>query len=116
MKHSIPHALPTPLARLVMAKAVASYVARYPEFEPTGSWLTPDRVEFTLEAYGLHIVGTIDVEASAVVFDVDFPMLLEPFRKGIGKQVDEEIQQWLKWAKEGRFDAEVPPEARARRA
>ena len=50
MKHNIPHALSLPLARLVTAKALSSYVERYPEFHPTGEWLTPDRAAFQLQA------------------------------------------------------------------
>lgn len=113
MKHNIPHALSLPLARLVTAKALSSYVERYPEFHPTGEWLTPDRAAFQLQARGLHVNGTIDVGATAVVFELDFPLLLEPFKKGVVRQVEEEVLLWLKWAKEGRFDTEVAPEARA---
>ena len=115
MKHSIPHALSPPLARLVTKKALDSYVKRYPEFEPSGRWTSPDRAEFKLKALARSVDGTITVAARSVDFDLDLPALLEPFRKKVTAMVEEEVLLWIRWANEGRFDAEVPPEARVKR-
>ena len=116
MKHQIPHRLSTPLARLVTRKALDSYVQRYPEFKPTGRWTSPDKAEFQLSALGAKVNGVIAVTTSTVDFDIDVPLVIEPFRKRVTSMVDEEVKLWLTWAAEGRFDAEVPPEARARKA
>lgn len=116
MQHRIPHKLSAPLARLVTRKALDSYVQRYPEFKPTGRWTSPDRAEFQLSALGAKVNGVIVVAAGSVDLDIDVPLIIEPFRKKVTAMVDEEVSLWLKWAAEGRFDAEVPAEARARRA
>lgn len=116
MDYSIPHSLSLPLARLVTHKALASYQERYPEFHPTGTWTSPDRADFELRHLGEHVRGTVTVTASAVAFALQVPVLLRPFQDQVVQAVAEEVQLWLKWASEGRFDAEVPPEARARRA
>lgn len=115
MQHHIPHALSLPLARLVTRKALDSYVQRYPEFKPTGKWVSADHAEFNLSALGAKVNGTIRVTTRSVDFDLDFPLVLEPFKKKVIGMVNEEVVLWIKWAIEGRFDAEVPPEARARR-
>ena len=115
MVHRIPHALSLPLARLVTRKALDSYVSRYPEFKPTGRWTSPDRAEFHLSALAARVEGTIDVAAKSVDFDLDLPLVLEPFKKKVTGMVEEEVKLWITWATEGRFDAEVPPEARAKR-
>lgn len=115
MQHRIPHALSAPLARLVTAKALDSYVKRYPEFKPEGRWTAPDRAEFRLSAKGAKVDGVISVVRDAVVFDLDFPLILKPFQGAVVKMVEEEVQTWMRWAAEGRFDNEVPPEAAARR-
>lgn len=116
MQHRIAHTLSLPLARVVTRKALDSYVQRYPEYKPTGRWASADQAQFHLQALGVKVDGTLTVSAGAVDFNVDLPLVIEPFRKRIIADVEEEIATWMKWAKEGRFDAEVPPEARARRA
>lgn len=115
MDYSIAHSLSQPLARLVTHKALASYQERYPELHPSGRWLSDDHAEFELRSMGERAHGQVTVQARSVDFVIQVPLLLRPFQDGVVKMVAEEVQLWLRWAAEGRFDAEVPPEARARR-
>jgi hypothetical protein len=116
MDYAIPHNLSLPLARLVTHKALASYQERYPEFHPSGKWVSEDQADFELHAKGEHVRGQVAVTRASVDFHLQIPLLLRPFQDGVVKMVAEEVQLWLRWAAEGRFDNEVPPEARARRA
>lgn len=115
MDFTIPHHLSLPLARLVTRKALTSYQERYPEMHPSGRWTSDDHADFELRRLGERVVGQVDVTGSAVNFSLKIPLPLRPFQDEVVKMVDDEVRLWLKWAAEGRFDAEVPPEARARR-
>lgn len=104
MEHRIPHGLSLPLARVVTRKALESYQQRYPEYHPTGVWQTEDNATFSLHILGADVTGEVRVDASAVTLDLDVPLLLRPWQRGVARAVEEEIALWVQWGREGRFN------------
>ena len=104
MEHRIAHDLSLPLARVVTRKALESYQERYPEYKPTGTWVTADQATFTLHILGANVGGDVVVDTTAVTLRLDVPLLLRPWQNRVATIVEEEITLWLQWGREGRFN------------
>lgn len=103
MDHSIRHGLDQALARKATRLALDTYKARFAEYKPAGEWLTEDRadVQFTVAGKTLH--GAVEVKPTTIDLTLDVPLLFRPFRSIAMKVIEDEIEGWLKIAREGKL-------------
>ena len=103
MDHSIRHGIDQALARRVAHKALDSYKARFADYKPAGEWLTEDRAEIHFAVAGKTLHGTVDVKPTTIDLTLDVPLLFRPFRSIAIKVIEDEIEGWLKIAREGKL-------------
>lgn len=103
VKHRIPHDLGLDLGRRVTARALESYRDQFPEYAPTGEWVTPSRAEVRFAVTGRTLRGAIEVFADAVELELEVPFLFRPFKAAAVKVIEGEIRRWIGEAKAGRL-------------
>lgn len=103
MKHNIHHGLSHELARKATQKALESYQERFAEYKPRGRWVNDDRAEIAFTVAGKTLEGTVDVGKSDIGLELEVPFVFLPFRGRAMKVIEDEIQQWIQWAREGRI-------------
>ena len=103
MDHSIRHGMDQGLARRVAHKALESYQARFAEYKPTGEWLTEDRSDISFTVAGKTLHGSVEVKPTTIDLSLDVPLLFRPFRSIAIKVIEDEIEGWLKIAREGKL-------------
>jgi hypothetical protein len=101
MKHKIPHGLDKELARKATHKAIETYKARFQQYNPEAKWTTEDRCNVSFSAKGIKLDGVLEIAENDVVLDLEVPLLLRPFRGKAVAIIEEEIQEWVKKAKNG---------------
>lgn len=95
MKHIIPHNLDAATARAVADRAFAEYQKRYPTYQPEIRWVTDQCAEIGFNAKGLRLRGKVDVDPSAIAFELNVPLLLRPFQKRAVEVIDREVRLWI---------------------
>ena len=101
MKHSVPHELGREKAKAAAEAAFASYAARFAQYKPTATWITPDRADISFTAKGITLKGVLEVTPTSIDMDLDVPFLLRPFKNKALGAVDREIAVWVDKAKRG---------------
>ncbi|MED5373183.1 MAG: polyhydroxyalkanoic acid system family protein [Myxococcota bacterium] len=104
MKHRIPHDLGQELARKATQRALETYRDEFPEVEPEGRWLSPDRAEIAVTLAGKRLRANLDVLKDAVDIDMDVPLVFRPFRKQAIAVIEKEILVWIEKARRGELD------------
>jgi hypothetical protein len=106
MKHAIKHDLQRETARKALRKAFESYKERFAKYDPNADWVTDDKANIGFSAKGMTLNGTVELTDNEVLMELDVPFLLKPFKgKALGI-IEEEIQKWVKKAKNGElYDA-----------
>jgi Putative polyhydroxyalkanoic acid system protein (PHA_gran_rgn) len=95
MKHVIQHDLDMPTARRVVDHAFAEYQARFPDYKPTLEWESDTHATCSFNAKGIKLAGSMTVEPTSIVMDLDVPFLFRPFQKVAIKVIDDEVRRWI---------------------
>jgi len=101
MKHAVKHDLSPELAKKALEKALDSYQERFASYSPKMTWTTPSHVDVSFNAKGVKLNGTVDLEPNQIVFDLDVPFLLRPFKSQAMEMMDTQIRKWSEKAKRG---------------
>jgi hypothetical protein len=101
MKHVIQHDLDMPTAKRVVDKAFAEYQARFPDYKPTLAWDSDTHAACSFNAKGVKLAGSMTIETSSIVMDLDVPFLFRPFQKVAVNVIDDEVRRWIGKAKAG---------------
>ncbi len=103
MKHTIPHDLDVPKAKIVVDKAFAEYQSRFPDYHPSLHWATDRRADISFNAQGIKLNGAMHVEDKAIGLELDVPFLFKPFQKKAIAVIEEEVNVWLAKARAGQL-------------
>jgi hypothetical protein len=95
VRHSVPHSLETAAARHLLERAFTHYETRYPAYEPSLSWLEPQRAEVRFSARGIKLAAQVELLPGEVVVEMKVPLLLRPFQGAAIKAIDREVNRWL---------------------
>ena len=95
MKHQVPHALGQAKAKQVAIQALASYQARFVEYDPRVDWTSDTLAKIYFSIKGLKLNGAIEVLPDTFALDLDVPFLLRPFRGTALAVIEEEIKKWI---------------------
>jgi hypothetical protein len=101
MKHVIQHDLDMPTAKQVTDRAFAAYQERYPDYQPTLSWVSDRRADVAFSARGIKLGGSMSLEPGSIALDLDVPFLFRPFQKKAVEVIDREVRVWLARARAG---------------
>ena len=101
MKHDVQHDLDMPTAKKVVDHAFEEYQRRYPDFQPTLTWVSATKAEVTFNAKGLKLHGAMTLEEKNIAADLDVPFLLRPFQKKALDVIEREVRFWVGKAKAG---------------
>lgn len=104
VQHRIPHDLDLDLARRVTAKALEAYRAQFPQFRPTGEWVTPDHARIAFSPPGATLRGELRVHPRHIDLTLEVPLLFRPFRKQAIQVIEAEVKEWIDKAKAGALD------------
>jgi len=102
MRHTIPHDLDHETARRVTKKALESYQKRFPDYNPSQTWIDDNcaKVQFTVANKTLQ--GSVVVTAEEIELDLAVPLIFRPFQKIALRTIEQEINTWLESAREDR--------------
>lgn len=102
--HKIHHGLELELAQRVSRKAIDVYTKKYSEYNPNVVWTSPTTATLAFNFKGTSIKGTANIVGPDLVLDFDVPWIVRMFLGAAVKMIDEEVQVWVKIAKEGKLD------------
>lgn len=103
MKHTIDHNLDVATARKVADRAFAEYKSRFPDYEPTVSWVNEERADISFNAKGVKLKGALEISPKAITMDLDVPFLFRPFQKKAIEVIEREVKVWIGKANEGKL-------------
>ena len=101
MKHVMAHDLDMPTAKRVVDRAIAEYRSRFPDYKPTLEWESDTRAVVGFNAKGVKLSGSMTVEPTSIVMELDVPFLFRPFQKKALEVIEEEVKRWLDKARAG---------------
>lgn len=101
MRHRVSHELSDEDAKQVVERAIAKYADRFTRFDVQGRWTDERTVVVGFAARGKRLEGTVRLETSAIVFEMDVPLLLRPFTGRATAKIDEHVARWVQKAKTG---------------
>lgn len=101
MKHVIQHDLDLPTAKRVVDRAFAEYKSRFPDYQPSLSWVSDQRADVSFNARGVKLSGSMSIEPKSIALDLDVPFLFRPFQKMAIEVIDREVRTWLAKARAG---------------
>ena len=104
VQHRIPHDLDLDLARRVTRKALESYRAQFPQFKPTGEWVTADHARIAFSPPGATLRGELHVHVGHIDLSLEVPLLFRPFRKQAIEVIEGEVREWIAKARAGELD------------
>jgi len=103
MKHVIQHDLDMPTAKRVADRAFAEYKGRFPDYHPSLTWVNEHRADVAFNAKGIKLSGSMQIEATAIVLELDVPFLFRPFQKIALDVIEREVRVWIDKAHAGEF-------------
>ena len=101
MTHDIPHDLDMDLAKLAARKAAEAYGKRFAEYDYSARWVTDTRVELGFTVVGKRLEGTMTVQSSKLVLELEVPFMMRPFRGKAIQIIEREALVWLDKARKG---------------
>lgn len=101
MRHEVTHGLGLDLAKKAVRAATESYAVRFAKYSPKTVWETDARAKVSFSVPGGNLEGALEVRSDVVVFELDVPFLLRPFKKRALDIVEGEIRIWIDKAKKG---------------
>lgn len=104
MRHVVTHDLGLALARKAADAAFDSYRARFASHAPSLTWSSATRARASFSAAGVTLAGFVEVEPTAIVFDLEVPLLLRAFQRQALARLDQECAAWIERARRGELD------------
>ncbi|MEM6960666.1 MAG: polyhydroxyalkanoic acid system family protein [Myxococcota bacterium] len=101
MQHRISHSLSLELARKATDAALQAYQARFSEYAPKATWTSEQVAEIEFKIKGFTLKGTLTLEATAIVIELNVPFAFRPFRKQALQVIEREIASWIAKAEAG---------------
>ena len=104
MKHVMHHDLSPELAKKAAVRAFDSYKAKFSNLNPSLTWKSDTVARASFSVKGVSLEGTIELEPSAIAFDLEVPFLLRAFKGKAVDAMDRELRTWVAKAKAGELD------------
>lgn len=101
MRHEVTHGLGLDLAKKAVRAATESYAVRFAKYSPKTVWESDARAKVAFSVPGGTLDGSLEIKSDVVVFELDIPFLLRPFKKRALEIVEGEINIWVDKAKKG---------------
>lgn len=101
MKHTIDTGLDKARSKRAMDKAMDDYKARFAEYTPRYDWVSEDGGEFSFDAKGIKLGGTIKVRDNHVDVEMKVPLLFKIFQGRAMKVIEDQVVFWVEKAKKG---------------
>jgi hypothetical protein len=101
MKHLIHHDLDAGVARTVADRALASYRARFAEYEPRVEWVGERDAKIEFRVKGFRLRGGIAVQPRTIELELDVPFIFRLFRNRAIEVIEREVRYWIGRAKAG---------------
>jgi hypothetical protein len=101
MKHTIDTGLDQALSKKAIEKAMEAYSARFADYEPKFGWIGADRGEFSFNAKGVKLKGSIVVRDHQVDVDMQVPLLFRVFQGKAMGVIEEQVKLWVEKARRG---------------
>lgn len=101
MRHEVTHGLGLDLAKKAVRAATESYAVRFAKYSPKTDWVSDTKAKVSFSVPGGNLDGTLEVKSDVVVFELDIPFLLRPFKGKAIDIVEGEIKIWVEKAKKG---------------
>lgn len=99
MKQTIDTNLDKARSKIAIGKAMDEYKARFAEYSPRFDWTADDAGEFSFNAKGVKLGGTIKVRENKVDVDMDVPFLFRIFQGQAMKVIQEQVERWVEVVK-----------------
>lgn len=104
MKHTIDTGLDFARSKKAIDKAMDAYKERFSEYSPRYDWVGDDRGEFSFNAKGVKLNGTIVVREHKVDVDMNVPLLFRVFQGKAMSVIEDQVNIWVEKAKRGELD------------
>ncbi len=101
MKHTIDTGLDKARSKKAIDRAMDEYKRRFAEYTPRYDWTTDDAGEFSFNAKGIKLGGTIKVRDHKVDVDMDVPFLFKIFQGRAMQVIEDQVVFWVEKAKKG---------------
>lgn len=101
MRHEVTHGLGLELAKKAVRAATESYAVRFAKYSPKTVWESDSKAKVSFSVPGGNLDGSLEVKSDVVVFELDIPFLLRPFKSKAIDIVEGEIKIWVEKAKKG---------------
>lgn len=101
MKQTIDTNLDKARSKIAIDKAMDEYKKRFAEYSPRYDWTSEDSGEFSFNAKGVKLQGTIRVRDNKVDVDMDVPFLFRIFQGSAMKVIQEQVEHWVEKVKKG---------------
>jgi hypothetical protein len=102
MKKTIDTNLDKARSKIAIDKAMDAYKKRFAEYTPRYDWTTDDSGEFSFNAKGVKLSGSIRVRDHAVDVDMDVPFLFRIFQGKAMEVIQEQVEEWVEKVKTGK--------------
>jgi len=101
MKKTITSNLDRARSKIAIEKAMEDYKARFAEYSPRYDWTTDDAGEFSFNAKGIKLGGTIRVRDNFVDVDMEVPFLFRIFQSKALEVIQEQVELWVERVRTG---------------
>jgi hypothetical protein len=101
VKQTIDTNLDKARSKVAIDKAMDEYKKRFAEYSPRYDWKSDDAGEFSFNAKGVKLQGTIRVRDNKVDVDMDVPFLFRIFQGSAMKVIQEQVEHWVEKVKKG---------------
>jgi hypothetical protein len=101
MKHTIDTGLDAALSKKAIDKAMDAYKTRFAAYQPRFDWMGEDHGEFSFQAKGVKLHGSIRVRERAIDVDMHVPLLFRVFQGKAMDVIEEQVRFWVEKAKRG---------------
>lgn len=105
MEKVFEHGLSKERAKKVTQKAIEAYTEKFEDYNPQAEWVTENEAEVSFSAKGVTLEGAFRLDDDEIVMQMEIPFLLKPFEGKAVDVVENEIEKWVRKAKEGELDA-----------
>jgi hypothetical protein len=102
MQKTITSNLDKARSKIAIEKAMEDYKARFAEYSPRYDWTSDDGGEFSFNAKGIKLGGTIRVRDNFVDVDMDVPFLFRIFQSKAMDVIQEQVELWVERVRSGK--------------
>lgn len=101
MKKTIDTNLDKARSKVAIDKAMDEYKRRFAEYSPRYDWTSDSSGEFSFNAKGIKLSGSIHVRDHKVDVDMDVPFLFRIFQGKAMEVIQEQVELWVGKVKRG---------------